>query len=162
MKKALVVMLAVLISVAFVTTVFAQKDEPKPGAGPAGAASAPKGEKVEKADKADKAKVATMKYAGAVEKVDGMMVTVKGKKDSKTFDVTNAKFKGYKDAAAIKAGDKVGVTYEMAADKAMAKMFAKMPGAAKADKAPTALPADQPAPGKGPGSAPLGGEPKGK
>lgn len=143
MKKVLMFAFAMLISVAFVTSVFAQTqpadDKNLPGKGPAGSAPAKPGPKVEK--------VKGTKYAGNVTKVDGGMVTVKGKKDEKTFDVGAAKFKGYKDAAGIKVGDKVGVIYNMDGDKAVAAAFAKAP------TPPKATPADAPAPGTGPAGA---------
>jgi len=140
MKKVFMFALALLISVAFVTTVFAQApadDKNVPGKGPAGSAPAKPG-----------AKVPGKAYSGAVTKVDGAMVTVKAKKDEKTFDVTKATFKGYKAAADIKVGDKVGLRYQMDGDKAMALSVAKVMKPAQASS-----PADQPTPGSGPGGA---------
>jgi hypothetical protein len=143
MKKVLMFALALVISVAFVSTVFAQTqpadDKSLPGKGPAGAAPAKPGPKVEMPK--------GTKYAGQVTKVEGSMVTVKGKKDEKTFDVANAKFKGYKAAEDIKVGDKVGVIFNMADGKAVAAAVAK------AAAPPKATYADQPAPGAGPGGA---------
>ena len=115
MKKVCIFVLALLVSVSFVTTVFAQA---KPADAPAAAAEQAA------AEKAPKAKP-TMRFAGVVEKADGAMVTVKGKKETKTFDVAGAKFIEYKDAAEIKAGDRVGVLYEEADGKTVARGFAK-------------------------------------
>ena len=137
MKRFFMIALALLISVAFVTTVFAQV---KPVEKPAAATDKPAAEKpaAEKAEKpkaekkAEKpAKPKMAKFRGEVAKVEGAVVAVKGKKDEKTFDVSKAKFMGYKDAAEIKAGDKVFVTYAEEDGKAMAKTFAKA-GAKKA------------------------------
>ena len=149
------IVLALLISVAFVTTVFAQaKPAEKPAAAVAEKPAAAAAEKPAKA--ADKpaaekpAKVKVQKFAGDVAKVEGTMVSVKTKKAEKTFDVSAAKFEGYKDAAEVKAGDKVLVTYTEADGKAMAKTFKKA-GAAKATKkvepakAEPAKPAAEPA-----------------
>jgi hypothetical protein len=130
MKKVCIFVLVLLVSVSFVTAVFAQA---KPADAPAAAA-----EKAV-AEKAPKAK-ATMRFAGVVEKVDGTMVTVKGKKQTKTFDVAGAKFMEYKDAAEIKAGDRVGVLYEEADGKTVAKGFAK----ARARGVPREKPATPP------------------
>ena len=152
MKRAFVIVLALLISVALVTTVFAQRDEAKPGAGPASAPTTPTGPGT--------AKAKVMKFAGTVDVVDGMMVMVKGKKSIKTFDVTNATFKGFKDATAIKTGNKVSVTYEMAADVAMATKVTKIQSPAKAKPRATVTPMgssdDQSRPGAGPAGAPIG------
>ncbi len=142
MKKVLMLAFALVISVAFVSSVFAQADQPPPGKGPGGVP----GSALPKPDKPEP-KVKGTKYAGEVTKVDGMMVTVKGKKDEKTFDISKAKFKGYKAGADVKVGDRVGVVFTEADGKAMAGAFAKAP------KPPKATPADQPAPGAGPGGA---------
>jgi hypothetical protein len=71
------------------------------------------------------------------------MVTVKSKKDENTFDVSKAKFTGYKDAAEIKAGDKVNATYNKAGDKLMAESFGKAEAAAPATCVPTSPLPDQ-------------------
>jgi len=97
MKKAFMIVLALLISVAFVTTVFAQTPAPKQAATP------------DKPVKVEKPK--TKGFKGEVTKVEAMMVTAKDKKGDKAFNVADAKFKGYKDATEIKAGDKVAIKY---------------------------------------------------
>jgi len=137
MKKVSLLVFVLMISIAFVSTAFAQA---KP------AAPAPKAEKPaaapEKAPaKAEKPAAAPEKpaepekpaapekpkpkpkpkgvFIGDVTAVNAaaktFSVTEKvgtpGEKGSVTFDLTNAKFKGYKSAADIKVGDKVGVKY---------------------------------------------------
>jgi uncharacterized alpha/beta hydrolase family protein len=111
MKKVFMVVLAVLISVAFVTSVFAQAPAPaKPADKPAAekpaapADKAPAPEKKAPAEKkaaAPKAKV--HQYTGEVVSMDAAAKTavVKGKKGDMTFDVATAKMKGE-----AKAGDK--------------------------------------------------------
>jgi hypothetical protein len=179
MKQTLMIAVALLVAVAFMTPAIAQDPGGKVGAA-AGSGTAPvpagPGAKIVpptnvSADQSGtgggstpqagvpSGKKASPKYAGAVTKVEGAMVTVKGKKDEKTFDVSKAKFTGYKDAAEIKAGDKVNVVYKKAGDKLMAEGFGK----AAAEKAPVpAFGADQPPPGEGPGGAPKAGQPSGK
>lgn len=99
MKKALMIVLAVLISVAFVTTVFAQA--PAAPAAPAEKAPAP-----EKPAKAKTTK--SMKLTGEVAKIDkeAKTMTVKGPKGEETFDVA-----GVKNLDKYKEGEKVIVSY---------------------------------------------------
>lgn len=130
MKKIFMVMFALLISVAFVSMVFAQAkpaapEKPAPAkaatapekAAPAPEKAAPAPEKAEtKADKpADKPKPKPKPagYYGEVTNVDAAAktLTVKTKKDAVTFDLTKATFKGYKDVSEIKVGDKVAAKY---------------------------------------------------
>ncbi|HOJ42880.1 MAG TPA: hypothetical protein PLW88_02615 [Syntrophorhabdaceae bacterium] len=47
---------------------------------------------------------------GIVESVDAGLLTIKSSKGILTFDISNAKFKGYKNAGDIKVGDKVSAT----------------------------------------------------
>jgi hypothetical protein len=136
MKRTLVVMVALLAMVAFVSGVMAQapaKTE-KPAA-PAVEKAAPAPEKPKPAaekPKADKPKA--MKFAGAVAGYDaGKMIKVKGAKDKEmTFDVTgDTKMKGE-----VKEGAKVTVTYKKDGDKMVATSIAvaaeKKPPAKKA------------------------------
>ena len=105
MKKVLMFALAVWISVAFVTAVFAQTPAEKP---------APEKMMMEKKEmKAPK----MMSFSGEVTNMDMMakMMTVKGKKGEMTFDMTGAKMKGE-----MKAGDKVTVKYMEKEGKMMA------------------------------------------
>lgn len=115
MKKVLLLVFALLISIVFVTTGIAAPDKPDG--------------QVEKKDKV--AKPRTMKFGGEVVKVEASQVTVKGrekgKATEKTFDVTTARFKGYKDAGEIKPGDKIGVLFVEPDGKAIAKTVAKLP-----------------------------------
>ncbi|MCX5804642.1 MAG: EF-hand domain-containing protein [Proteobacteria bacterium] len=132
MKKVFMVVLALIISIAFVTTVFAQ---PKPGAAPAKAekaAPAPEKAVAEKpgAEKAAPEKAAEPEkpkpkpkpkgvFIGDVAAVDTAAKTatveskygMKGEKGSVTFDLNNAKFKGYKAAGDIQVGDKIAAKY---------------------------------------------------
>ena len=104
MKKTLLFGLAVFISMAFVTTVFAQTSETKettttttntPG-------------KKETTTTTTTTKHKGMMFKGEVANVDmaAKMMTVKGKKGDMTFDVSSAKMKGE-----AKAGDMVTVKY---------------------------------------------------
>ena len=105
MKKVLMFALAVWISVAFVTAVFAQTPAEKP---------APEKMMMEKKEmKTPK----MMSFSGEVTNMDMMakMMTVKGKKGEMTFDMTGAKMKGE-----MKAGDKVTVKYMEKEGKMMA------------------------------------------
>jgi hypothetical protein len=126
MKKVLMVMCVLFISIAFVSTVFAQakpaaapeKAAPAPEkAAPAAEKAAPAPEKAEAkaeapADK-PKPKPKPAGYYGEVTNVDvaSKTLTVKDKKDAVTFDIAKATFKGYKDANEIKVGDKVAAKY---------------------------------------------------
>jgi hypothetical protein len=124
MKKVCLLALALLISVAFVSQGIAQdkaKAPEKPAAAPekAAAAAPEKPAAVDKDKAAAPEKAAKPKakpragFAGEVTAFDAAakIVTVKGKKETIGFDVTNAKLKGYKSADEIKVGDKVLVAY---------------------------------------------------
>jgi hypothetical protein len=149
MKKALMIGLAVLISVAFVTTVFAQD---KPAAAPDKPAAAP--EKAVKAEKPAKAKDKG-KVMGEVTAVDmaAKTISMKDKRGDMTLDVANAKFaKGVK-MEDIKAGDKIFVKFETKDGKMVAMKIGKAPKAKKmkAEKKeakPEEKPAPAPAPAK--------------
>jgi hypothetical protein len=95
MKKVSMFVLAVIISIAFVSTTFAQA--------PAGTT-----EKKETTTTTTTTKTKAMKFHGKVTNMDtaAKMMTVTGKKGDMTFDVSNAKIKGE-----INVGDKVGVKY---------------------------------------------------
>jgi hypothetical protein len=109
MKKALLVGLAVLISVAFMTTVFAQTTEKKV------TTTTTTPEKKETITKTTRTK--DMMFTGKVTNMDmaEKMMTVKGRKGEMTFDVSSAKMKGE-----AKAGDMVTVKYREKDGKMMA------------------------------------------
>lgn len=121
MKKVLLVALVLLISVAFVSTVFAQakpeakqaeKPAPAPEKAPVAAPEkAPAPEKAEKAKEAPKPKPKPAGFVGKVEKIDGNMMMVKSKKEAIGFDVSKPTFKGYKAMGDVKVGDTVAVKY---------------------------------------------------
>ena len=123
MKKVLMVAFALLISVAFVTTVFAQaKPEAKPAPAPAAAPEkAPAPEK--KAEKAEKPKAEKAKsFKGEFVSMDAAAKTIvaKGEKGDMTFDVA-----GVKKMAEFKAGDKIMVSYMEKDGKMVAKTVVK-------------------------------------
>jgi len=121
MKKVLLVTLVLLISVAFVSTVFAQaKPEAKPAEKPAPAPEkapvaapekAPAPEKAEKAKEAPKPKPKAAGFVGKVESINGKMMMVKSKKEAVGFDVSKPAFKGYKAIGDVKVGDMVAAKY---------------------------------------------------
>ena len=106
MKRALLVLLVLVIGAAFVTTVFAQT------AGKPATEKAP----------------AVHKMAGEVVAVDGVakMLGVKGSKGEVKFDVASAKWTGYKAMDEVKAGDKVSVRYVEKDGKMVATAIAKV------------------------------------
>ncbi len=108
MKSVFVIVLAVFIGVAFMTTGFAQAPAPEKKAPEKAAAPEKKAEKKEK----------TMVFKGEVTAVDAAAktITVKGAKGEETFDVA-----GVKNADKIKAGDKVTVRYAEKEGKKVAK-----------------------------------------
>jgi hypothetical protein len=85
MKKMFMIALFMLIGLAFVTTGFAAGDDTTKG----------------------------KTYTGTVSSVDATAksVVVKGKDGDKTFDVTDAKWKGYSSLDEVKAGDRITVKY---------------------------------------------------
>jgi hypothetical protein len=111
MKKALLVGLAVLISVAFMPTVFAQTTETKETI----TTTTTTPEKKETVTKTTRTQ--HMKFTGKVTNMDmsEKMMTVKGKKSEMIFDVSSAKMKGE-----VKAGDMVTVKYREKDGKMMA------------------------------------------
>lgn len=108
MKKMFVIVLAVIIGLALAAAGFAADNDSKTDKG-----------------KTDKGKT----FTGTVTSVDtsAKNLVVKGKGGDKTFDVTDAKWKGYSSLDDIKAGDKVTVMYTEKDDGSMvAKNVAKM------------------------------------
>ena len=117
MKKASMITLALLISFAFVTTVFAQEKKTGEKAAPA---------------KAEKAAMG-MKFAGKVVSIDAATKTfvAKDRNGEKNFDAANAKFAQGITFEDIKAGDKVAVKYKEKDGKNVASAVAKAPPKAK-------------------------------
>ena len=123
MKKVLLFVLVLMVSIAFVGTGFAQE---KPKAAPAAkpAAEKPAAAPEKPAAAAEKPAAAPEKpaeaakpkpipgFVGTVVKTDPGLMTVKRGKDSVTLDVSMAKLKGYKYISDIKVGDKVAVQYK--------------------------------------------------
>lgn len=102
MKKMFVIVLAVIIGLALATAGFAADNDSKTNKGKT--------------------------FTGTVTSVDtsAKNLVVKGKGGDKTFDVTDAKWKGYSSLDDIKAGDKVTVMYTEKDDGSMvAKNVAK-------------------------------------
>jgi len=139
MKKVFMVVLAVLISVAFVTTVFAQaKPEAKPADKPAAAApeKAPAPEK--KADKPEKKVAAKAKsFKGEFVSMDAAAktITAKDAKGEMTFDIA-----GVKKMAELKAGEKIMVRYTEKDSKMLAKTVVKQAAKKEAPKKEEAKP----------------------
>jgi len=151
MKKVLMIVLAVLISVAFVTTVFAQTTTDKAATKAAG----PAAEKAVKAAEKKEAKPKVHQFSGEVTAIDtaAKTLSVKGKKDEKVFDIADAKMK-----AEPKTGDKVLVKYTekdgknvassvtVAKKAAVKKDVVKKDAVKKDEKPAAAAPATTPAP----------------
>jgi len=128
----LLFVLVLMVSIAFVSTGFAQekpKAAPaaKPAEKPAAAPEKPKPAADKPAAKpAEKPAAAPEKpaepakpkpkpipgFVGTVEQAGAGMLTVKGAKATVTFDVSKAKLKGYKNMADVKVGDRVAVQYK--------------------------------------------------
>ena len=137
MKRALVVMVALLAMVAFVSGVMAQAP-----AAPAPEKAAPAPEKAKPAEKPKADKPKAMKFAGAVSGYEaGKMIKVKGSKDKEmTFDVMgDTKMKGE-----VKEGAKVTVMYKKDGDKMVATSITvsaeKKPPKKAAEKPPEKAP----------------------
>ena len=139
MKK-LILLVALLTMVAFVSGVMAAPAPAKPAGTAAPApAPAPAAEKAAKPGTEKPAKAE--KFAGTVEKVDeaAKAVVVKGKKDDKTFGIDDKTkiTKGGKDMpfADLKKGMNVSVDYKKDGDKMVATAIkASAPKASKAEK----------------------------
>jgi cytochrome bd-type quinol oxidase subunit 1 len=164
MKKVILIALVLLVSVAFVTTVFAQekakaapekaKAAPaKPAVAPEKAKAAP--EKAAPAPEKAKPKAKIPGFVGIVANVDtaAKTIVVKDKEKVVTFDVSNPKFKGYKNLNEVKVGDKVAVAYtkdgtkvtKIAGKPTVAKKAAPKPKKEKAPKVEAAKPEAKPA-----------------
>ena len=116
MKKALIVLVALLTMVAFATSVMAQEKKPAPA--PAAPEKAPAPEKAAPKAKAAKA----MKFAGMVSAYDAAAKTlkVKGKEKEMEFAIADdAKIKGE-----VKDGAKVMVSYKKDGEKNVATAIA--------------------------------------
>jgi len=114
MKKVAMFVLAVVISVAFVTTAFAQA--------PAGTTEKKETTTTTTPEKKETTTTTTttsktMKFYGKITSIDtaAKKMTVKGKKGEKTFDVSNTTIKGD-----VKEGNKVFVKYTEKDGKMMA------------------------------------------
>lgn len=159
MKKVFMIVLAVLISAAFVTSGFAQAPAAKPATdNPAAAAPAPAPEKAvpapapeKKAEKKGTTKAKVHQYTGEVVSMDAAAKTavVKGEKGDMTFDIATAKMKGE-----AKAGDKVVVKYTEKDGKMVASSVAMAPGKNAPAKPAAEKPAAKPAAEKAPAPAP--------
>lgn len=162
MKKILTVLLAILVSVAFVSAVFAQAEKAKAPEKPAAEkAKAPEKPAAEKAAAPEKpaaekpAKPKVKQFTGEVAKVDASTLVVKGKKEEKTFDVSGVK--GFKPED-FKEGDKVVVKYTEKEGKLVASSVKKAAPPKKeapkkeekpaAEKPAAEKPAEKPAPAK--------------
>jgi hypothetical protein len=98
MKKFLMVAVVLLITIAFVSTGFAQpKAAPEKTPAPKKQASKPRAE--------------APGFVGKVAMIDATMIAVKGKKATVTFDARNPKLKGYKAIGDVMVGDTVTAKY---------------------------------------------------
>lgn len=120
MKRFLIFVLALLIGIAFTAPGFAQskpaaseKAAPEKAAPAKTEPAAPeKAAKPEGTKEAEKPKPKTFPgFVGTVDRIESGFLTLKYSKGMITFDVNNAKFKGYKNASEIKVGDKVSVAH---------------------------------------------------
>ena len=111
MKRTFLIVAILLIVVAFVTTTFAQD---KPSATP---------HKPAKIDRPVRVK----KGGGEVVKVDVAenIIVVQGKKGEETYDIKNVKWKVYKNAEEVKAGDFLVIAFIDKDGKKIAKKIIK-------------------------------------
>jgi len=150
MKKVLLVVLALIISVAFVSTVFAQGTKVGTETKPAEKGPAPKDTGAPSAVKADPAVAAgaakAQMFKGTVVSMDAAAKTlvVKDKKGEKTFDVSMAK-----NMPELKAGDKVSFNYIKKDGKLMAGNFQKAGAKAPAKTEAAAISSGAAAAGEG-------------
>jgi len=112
MRRALLIAAVLLIGSVFVATTFAQD---KPGAAP------------DKPTKATKQAKGKRGFAGEVVKVDiaENIIVVKGKKGEETYDIKDVKWKAYKGADEVKAGDFVVISSMDEDGKKIAKRIMK-------------------------------------
>jgi len=139
MKKTLMIVLAILISVAFVATTFAEQ-----APAPEKAAAAPEKAKTEKPAKAkDKGT-----FAGEVTNVNAAekTISVKDKRGEVTLDVAGAKYAKNLKMEDIKVGDHVVVKFETRDGKMTAMHINKAMKKAKAEKKETKPEEKAPAP----------------
>jgi microtubule-associated protein 1 len=108
MKKVLMMALTIMISVAFVTVVFAQTPAGTSEQKTTTTTTTATPEKKVTTTTTETTKSKAMWFRGRVTAMDtaAKMMTVKGEKGDMTFDVSNAKMKGE-----AKAGDRVRVKY---------------------------------------------------
>lgn len=112
MKKFFMILFALLISIAFVSAGLAQAPEKTDADKPTAETATQDTEKSDKPAEAPKPKPPAG-YYGEVTNVDiaGKTLTIKTRNDAVTFDIANAKFKGYKDGNEISIGDKATAKY---------------------------------------------------
>ena len=121
MKRALLIVLALVISATFAVGVFAQATtEPRLDTAPSTAPMRPMPGK-----KAPKPK--SMRYTGTIILVDvtAKGIVVKGRKGEMTFEVSKAKWKPYKSMDEVKQGDPVTVRYTKKHGERMASSVTK-------------------------------------
>jgi hypothetical protein len=147
MKKLLLFALVMLVSIAFVGAGFAQEkakapEKPKPAAEkpavekPAPAKEEKPAEAKEPEKAAEKPKPKPIPgFVGKVTKTDSVFktISVQRGKDEVSFDVSDAKLKGYKNLDQITIGDKVAVQYKKGAMTLVKIAGAKKAKAAKKD-----------------------------
>jgi len=113
MKKVLLFVIVLMVSIAFVGTGFAQeKPKAAPAEKPEAAAEKPAAAPEKPAEPAKPKPKPIPGFVGTVEQTGNGLLAVKGAKDTVTFDVSKAKLKGYKNITDVKAGDKVAVQYK--------------------------------------------------
>jgi len=155
MKKVLMIALTVLISVAFVTAVFAQA--PKAAAPDKPAAVATDKPAAEKAAPAKAAKVKAMKGGGEVVKIseeEGIIVVKDKKGNDVAYDIKDVKWKVYKGAKEVKAGEIVVISYIDKDGKKVATVVSKSVKKEAKKAAPKAEVKPAPAPAPAPAAAP--------
>jgi hypothetical protein len=134
MKKALVIVLALLIGSTFTMGAFAQATtEPRLDTAPS---TAPMRSLAAKAAP----KLKSMQYTGTIVLVDATAkgIVVKGRKGEMTFDVSMARWKPYKSMNEVKQGDAVTVRYMEKGGEMVASSVTKAnPSGVKEESSPT-------------------------